>query len=108
MQTETVVRIRAGVEIDPYSGEPTGEDWSPDAVAELPIVTLAPAEPRPSSEPVQDARNAVTSGWTLYLPTADVTSRDRMRVRDVTYHILGEPSDWMGAGIVVQCSLTEG
>lgn len=103
---EVVTRLRAGSSTDPYSGQPA-EDWA--APAEQEITTLAPAEPRPSSEPVQDARNAVTSGFTLYLPTgSDVTARDRMTVRGVTYDVLGEPADWTGAGLVVQVGRTEG
>lgn len=107
MQTETVTRLRGVAVNDPYSGEPTGTDWeTPD---ELDIRTLAPAEPRPSSEPVQEARNAVTSGFTLYLPTdADVTARDRMRVRGRVYDVLGDPTLWLGAGVVVQVGTTEG
>ena len=107
MQTETVARLRGTPIIDPYSSEETGTDWTtPD---ELPIETLAPAEPRPSSEPVQDARNAITSGYTLYLPEdADVTGRDRMRVRGTVYDVLGDPAGWLGAGIVVQVGRTEG
>lgn len=107
MQSETVVRLRPMMIEDPYSGEETEEDWS--AAYELPMQTLAPAEPRPSSEPTQDARNSVTSGYTLYMsPGSDITSKDRMRVRGVVFKVIGEPSDWMGAGIVVQVSNTDG
>lgn len=107
MRTETVTRQRATAVEDPYSGEETSLSW--DDPDELEITTLAPAEPRPSGEPVQDARNAVTSGWTLYLPaSADVTSADRMVVRGETYNVLGEPASWLGAGLVVQVDRTEG
>lgn len=106
MQTETVTRLRAGSSVDPYSTE-ASEDWS--TPTEQDITTLAPAEPRPSSEPVQDARNAVVSGFTLYLPAdADVTAADRMVVRGNTYDVLGEPASWLGAGLVVQVGRTEG
>lgn len=105
--TETVTRLRAMAVTDPYSGEATGEDWA--TPTEEDIITLAPAEPRPSGEPVQNARNAVTDGWTLYLPQdADVTSRDRMRVRGAVHQVLGEPANWLGAGLVVQCERVEG
>lgn len=113
MNGETVVRLRAtATKLDAYSNEQV-PDWS-QPPAELPLETLAPAEPRPSDEPsrdepVLDARNAVVSGWTLYLPIgADVTAYDRMRVRGVVYPVLGQPADWLGAGIVVQCARTEG
>lgn len=108
MQTEAVVRLRASAtRLDPYS-QTQVPDWSKPP-AELPIRTLAPAEPRPSDEPVQDARNAVISGWTLYLPPgADVTEHDRMRVRGIEYDVAGQPGDWLGAGIVVQLTRTDG
>lgn len=107
METETVTRLRAAAAADPYSGETIGLDWTtPD---ELTLTTLAPAEPRPSTEPVQEARNAVVSGYTLYLPeSADVTAADRMRVRGTDYPVIGDPAVWLGAGLVVQCSLVEG
>ena len=107
MRGETVVRVRAVPVLDPYSNEETDLDWSdPDL---LDIETLAPAEPRPSSEPVQDARNAVTSGWTLYLPaTADITAADRVRVRGMEYPVQGVPSVWGSRGMVVQAFGTEG
>lgn len=107
MDTETVTRLRPGAgAVDPYSNE-ASEDWG--TPLEHDIVTLAPAEPRPSGEPLQDARNQVTSGWTLYLPAGeDVTSKDRMRVRGVVYNVLGEPADWFGGGLVVQCDRAEG
>lgn len=106
MRGETVTRLRAGTTTDPYSGEPVA-DWATST--ELDITTIVPAEPRPSSEPVQEARNAVTSGFTLYLPSdADVTARDRMRVRGRVYDVLGDPAVWLGAGVVVQVGATEG
>lgn len=106
METETVAVLTAGTVTDPYSGESTPSWTTPTEVA---VVTLAPAEPRPSSEPVQDARNAVVSGWTLYLPSGTaVTSANRVRVRGAIYPVQGEPADWLGAGIVVQAYGTAG
>lgn len=106
MLNETVTRLRAGTSTDPYSSEST-EDWT--TPTELAITTLAPAEPRPSGEPVQNARNAVVSGFTLYLPEGtDVTARDRLRVRGGTYKVLGDPAGWLGAGVVVQTERVEG
>lgn len=102
-----MTRLRGVATTDPYSDEETGTDWS--TPVELDITTLAPAEPRPSSEPVQDARNAVVAGYTLYLPlTADVTAYDRMRVRGEEFDVLGDPAVWSGAGVVVQVGRTEG
>lgn len=83
MRTETVVRVR-------------GAD-------ELPIQTLCPAEPWVVGQPGHDSRSGVLTGWQLYLPTgADVTATDRVRVRQGTYSVLGEPADWAGAGVLVQ------
>jgi len=72
-------------------------------------------EPRPSGEPVTDARNAVTSGFTLYvrarplMPT--ILPANRVRVRGTDYDVLGEVSDWrLGpfGGLVVQTSRVSG
>jgi head-tail adaptor len=106
VRSETVTRLRAGTTTDPYSND-TVEDW--ENPAELDITALVPAEPRPSEEPVQAARNAITGGFTLYLPTnTDVTARDRMRVRSDVYDVLGNPALWLGTGLVVQVGRTEG
>ena len=102
---ETVTVLSAGTTTDPYSTD-SSEDWS--TPTERDVTTVAPLEPRPSSEPVQDARNAVVSGWTLYLPAGDpITRLDRVRVRGVVYPVQGEPADW-GVGVVVQAFTTEG
>lgn len=101
-----VITVKSpGVAVDPYSAD-SAESW--DAPTSRIVTTVAPPEPRPSSEPTQDARNAVTSGWTLYLPAGDpVTSRDRVVVRGVEYPVQGEPANW-GVGVVVQAFRTEG
>lgn len=108
MDVETVVRLRAlATRTDRYSGE-TVPDWESD-LDELPIETLAPAAPTGSSEPAGAARDAVVSGWVLYLPEdADVTSVDRVRVRGLTYMVTGKPAAWAGAGLVVTCEIVEG
>lgn len=109
---ERVTRLRPARTIDPYSQELTGFDW--DAADELDIEGVA-IEPRPSSEPVQDARNAVTSGFTLYAPPdADVLPGDRVLVRDVTYDVEGEPAHWRNPfngstpGVVIQTKAVNG
>lgn len=102
---ETVTVLTAGTSADPYSGEPA-EDWS--TPSERDVTTVVPLEPRPSDEPVQDARNAVTSGWTLYLPPGDpITSRNRVRIRGRVYPVQGEPADHV-VGVVVQAFGTVG
>jgi hypothetical protein len=103
---ETIQRIRALPALDPYSDEVTGSIWV-DA-PEVDIIGVG-VEPRPSAEPLEDARNSVTSGFTLYMPyDSDVTSADRVRVRGVVYEVEGEPSAWRSPftgwapGLVVQ------
>lgn len=106
---EPVSVLTAGTVTDPYSGESV-ESW--DTSTEVTVDGVL-CEPRPSGEPVQDARNAVTSGWTLYMPAGAVlTPQNRVRVRGVVYDVLGEPADWrLGSwrpGLVVQCERTAG
>lgn len=115
MQTESIAVLVAGTVADPYSGDPTmawelsdGQSWLTEPT-ERTVTTLAPAEPRPSQEPTQDARNAVVSGWTLYLPAGDpITAANRVRVRGIEYPVQGQPADWLGTGVVVQAFKTEG
>lgn len=105
MRGETITVRTAGTATDPYSNDPV-QDW--DNPTTRTVRTLAPAEPRPSGEPVQDARNAVTNGWTLYLPPGDpITAYDRVVVRGEEYPVQGTPADW-GVGVVVQAYRTEG
>ncbi len=109
---ETVTRLRATPILDPYSNEVTGTDWAtPD---ELDIAHVA-VEPRPSSEPVQDARNAVVSGYTLYPPYAcDISPADRVRVRGEVFQVEGDRADWRSPytgwtpGSVVQTKRVDG
>lgn len=108
---ETVTILTPTQVADPYSGE-TSDDWS--APTETDVYGVA-VEPRPSSEPTQDARNAVTSGFTLYLPPGTaVTPTNRVRVRGNDYGVLGEPAEWRNPftgwtpGLVVQVGRTAG
>lgn len=103
---ETVTVLTAGSRLDPYS-QTNVEDWTDPTSRDVDL--LWPAEPRPSSEPVQDARNAVVSGYTLYFPADDpINAYNRVIVRGQTYKVMGDPADWRwpadssGAGIVVQ------
>lgn len=109
MRGETVTVLSARTVDDPYSSSPV-QDWSDPA--ERDVETLAPPEPRPSfagDEPTQDARNALTSGFTLYLPTGDpITRKDRVRVRGDVYPVRGAPGRWADKGVVVQVFSEEG
>jgi hypothetical protein len=108
---ESVAVLTAGTVTDPYSGE-TMPDWS--TATEVTIDGVA-VEPRPSQEPVQDARNAVVSGYTLYLPAgAQIDAQARVRVRGEVYEVLGDPAAWRNPftgwepGVVMQVGRTEG
>jgi hypothetical protein len=107
MLGENITVLTAQTVMDPFSLEEI-DDWALTPAARD-VYTLAPAEPRPSDEPSQDARNSVTKGWTLYLPPGDpINRRNRVRVRGVVYPVQGQPADWARAGVVVQCFSTEG
>lgn len=109
---ETIQILTAKTKTDPYSGTTTLDwDQEPDSV-DLPDVLC---EPRPVGEPLLDARNMVTSGWSLYcqtIPATLPTSQNRVKVRGKVYEIDGEPADWvMGSwhpGIVIQAKVIEG
>ena len=103
---EVVTVLSAGTTVDAYS-RAASPDWTHATTRD--VLTLAPPEPRPSDEPVEDARNAVVSGWTLYLPIGSgVRPYDRVRVRGVDYPVQGEPATWGNRGEVVQAFRTEG
>jgi hypothetical protein len=108
---DTVQILTAGTTTDPYSGEPSPDWTSPTSVD----VAGVGVEPRPSGEPLQDARNQVVSGYTLYMPAGTaITSANRVVVRGETYDVLGEPAVWRSPftgwepGIVVQVERSEG
>lgn len=104
MRGEAVVVQSPGTSTNAYGD--TVDDWG--SATQRTVTTTAPPEPRPSTEPVQDARNAVVNGWTLYLPPGDpITNRDRVVVRGQTYPIQGTPADW-GVGVIAQAYRTEG
>lgn len=107
---ETVQILTAAQVSDPYSGSGTAEDWATPSERAVDGVLC---EPRPTAEPLQDARNAVTSGFTLYLPAGtSVAPSQRVRVRGEVYEVLGEPADWrLGdwrPGLVVQVERVSG
>ena len=103
--------LTAGQIVDPYSGEPVVSWDTPTVVP----VRGCGVEPRPSTEPVQDARNSVVSGFTLYLPPdVAITAGSRVRVRGLVHEVLGEPAAWRSPftgwapGVVVQTRRVEG
>lgn len=108
---ETVTVLTAGTKSDPYSDD-TEPDWDNPTSATVSGVAV---EPRPSQEPLQDARNATVSGFTLYMPAGtEIGSQNKVTVRGKTYDVLGDAADWRDPftgwqpGLVVQVGLTEG
>lgn len=109
---ESVTILTAGFDLDPYSDELVQSwEWVPTEV----VVTGVAVEPRPSTEPLQEARNSVTSGFTLYMPTGtEIDAQNRVIVRGNTYSVLGDASEWVSPftgwapGVVVQVERVEG
>ena len=109
---ESVTILTAGTEVDPYSDDPVSSwEVEPSEV----VVTGVGVEPRPSDEPTQEARNAVVSGFTLYLPAGtEIGPQNRVVVRGGTYEVLGEAAVWRNPftgwvpGVVVQVQKVDG
>ena len=109
---ETVTRLRATSAVDPYSDEPTQSDWtSPDSL-DIPGCGFNPGQ---SSEPTQEARNAVITQPEVYAPTgSDVLAGDRLVVRGDTYDVDGKPAVWRSPftgwqpGVVIVLKEVEG
>jgi hypothetical protein len=109
---ETVVRQRATSVTDPYSGEATGASWDAPSTLTIPGCGFNPGQ---SSEPVQDARNAVITRPEVYAPSgADILAGDRLVVRGETFDVDGDPADWRSPftgwrpGLVVPLKRVEG
>jgi hypothetical protein len=107
---ETVEVLSPSSTTDAYNN--TVEDWT--TPTETPVEDVG-VEPRPSTEDNRDARNAVTSGFTLYMPAGSVvTAKNRVRVRGDDYAVDGEPAEWRNPftgwepGLVVQTKRMEG
>jgi len=109
---ETVTRLRGTPILDPYSGKPTGIDWTnPDA---LPIDGCVVWDGG-SDEPLETGGTPVLSDFKASLPYgADVTARDRVIIRGLTCEIVGRPFDWENpftgwqAGRVIAAKIKEG
>lgn len=112
MLTGESVEVLTGTPtVDPYSGEDGPVSWTNPTVV---VIHDVLCEPRPSGEPAQEGRNAVTSGFTCYfqvVPAVVPSPANRLRVRGVDYEVLGEPADWRSGsfrGLVIQTELTTG
>lgn len=91
---ETIVRLREG----PSPGrDPLGSPL-PGTVAELDIsgcvVTPRQESPQVGGE-LQQARDTVIVGWTVYAPAGtDIRTTDRVRIRGEVCQVTGQPGDW--------------
>lgn len=109
---ETVIRQRATLVVDPYSGETEGLSWdSPDELS----ISGCGYNPGGSTEPTDDARNAVITTPEVYAPTgSDVLAGDRLVVRGQTFDVEGDPADWRSpftgwqAGLVIRLKKVAG
>lgn len=108
---EPVDVLSAGTTTDPYSGEPVAS-WDTPTTVTVEHVAVAAGG---SLEPLQDARNSVTSDFDLiFPPDAAVASTSRVVVRGLVCDVVGRPflwrspfTDW-APGLVVNAKITEG
>ena len=108
---EDVVVLDPGASQDDYGNDV--EDWS--APVEVATIRGVGVEPRPAGESFTEDRNAVTSGFTLYMPAgSSLKATQRVRVRGSVWSVLGSPAEWRNPftgwepGVVVQVGRTDG
>jgi len=108
---EEVAVLEAAESTDEYGN--TVESW--DAPTTVAFVQGVGVEPRPSGETFIDSRNAVTSGFTLYMPAGvTVQPEHRVAVRGEVWAVQGDPAEWRNPftgwspGSVVQVGRTDG
>jgi hypothetical protein len=91
---DSIVRVRAGERTD--RGGNKVPDWSPGAVAELPVERLN-IQPATQDELSEAARNAVKTGWRVQSEEGtrpDITATDRIEWRGLTYEVDGDVAEW--------------
>jgi hypothetical protein len=112
---ETVTILTAGETVDPYSTE-TSESWADGDVTSEDVDNVLIGDGG-SVEPLQDARNQVTSDFDLiFQPPLDTipTAQSRVVVRGLTCKVVGRPFPWRwpssgtDAGMVVKAEIVEG
>ena len=110
---ETVIVQTATTVADPYSGEQV-PSWSSPIERVVSNVLVADGG---STEPEQDARNAVDSDFDLIFQppvTTAPTAQDRVKVRGLVCEVVGRPFLWKWpgsgeeAGMVVKVKIREG
>ena len=111
---ETVTILTAGTTTDPYSGQPTGEDWKNPTSQTVDNVLVGSGG---STEDQTNANNIVDSDFDLIFQppvTITPTSANRIIVRGLTCNVVGRPFLWRWpasdgeAGLVVKVSIREG
>lgn len=109
---ETVVRVRAARVPDRYNPDDVVLDWDDADETDIDGCGVAMTT---SVEPLLDAREAVDSDFTLFLPTGtDLTPHDRVVVRGLVCDVAGRPFDWRNPftgwapGMVAQAKVREG
>lgn len=107
---ETVTRQRPGTTTD--RDRNTVESWASPSTA---TYTVRGVEPVSSTEDNSEGRQAVITGYRLYLDSdADFLPGDRAVLRGTTYDVDGTPADWRSprgtavGGIVVAIKQMEG
>lgn len=107
---ETATRLRPSTTTDRY-GDVT-DNWASPSTA---VLTVRGVEPVSSTEDNRDGRQAVITGFRVYLePGSDVAAGDRLVLRGTTYDVDGTPADWRSpwgtnvGGVVVALKATEG
>jgi len=91
---ETVTVLRATYELDPISGEPSGNpDWSNPTSTDY---TGCAVGMGPTGEQYNVGFTATDISQTVYMPyeDIDIASTDRVVVRGITYEVLGQPFQW--------------
>jgi hypothetical protein len=108
---EPVTVLTAGTVTDPYSGEPTGENWD-NATERAESCGVADGG---STEPLTDARDPVDSDFDLIFDhDPGITAANRVVVRGLTCYVVGRPFSWRSPftgwepGTVVRVSIREG
>lgn len=108
---ESVTVLSPTTATDPYSGEPTGTDWSNPTERD----EACAVAPGGSTEPTEVARNAIDSDFDLLFDhDPEITAVDRVVVRGLTCEVDGHPftfrSPFTGwePGTLVRVKIREG
>lgn len=90
---ETVTRLRVVPVTDAWGNETPG-DW---ATADRLTVDNCALVPNTQAEAIDDNRDSITDGWTLYVPgrQVDIGPNDRIEhPRYGTFDVDGQPNQW--------------